>query len=91
MTAPTRPVRSYTRELVHGTVSGYTYRGCRCELCLEANRGYRGTKPRAEYLAGLPEPQHGTESRYKNCDCRCDECRAASARARRARRKRAAA
>lgn len=74
------------KSLPHGTVSGYINWACRCEECRQASRDYYGHKPMAEHLAEV-EAQHGTESRYKRCDC--DECRAASAAARRARRRNA--
>jgi hypothetical protein len=79
-------MRTYNRHLVHGTLSGYLYRGCRCERCRQANRDYYGQKPLAEHLAAI-EPPHGTESRYSapRC-CRCTACRAAATAARARRR-----
>lgn len=67
----------------HGTQGGYTNRGCRCDLCTEANRlaGERqrrrnGARPMGEYLADVTH--HGW-SRYKKGGCRCAICKAAAA------------
>ena len=76
--------RPYRRELVHGTVQGYIYRGCRCEECRQAQRDYYGNRPMAEYLAEVAA-QHGTERKYR-LGCRCDECREGANAARRRRR-----
>jgi hypothetical protein len=88
----------------HGTHTGYHNHGCRCEPCREACRVYnrerainkyqrewrhrtgRG-RPLAAYRAEV-EPEHGTESRYVNRGCRCDDCMDAAKDAR-ARRRRA--
>lgn len=34
------------KPLNHGTRSAYSYSGCRCELCKEANRTYSRERPR---------------------------------------------
>lgn len=65
----------------HGTLTRYTYHGCRCELCLDATRTYyksRGRKGRSmeQYLTEVL--CHGI-SAYKKRGCRCDVCRAAAA------------
>ncbi len=85
---PTRPRTrmTYNRTIVHGTVSGYIYRGCRCELCIQARRDYYGHKPLDVYNAER-EAKHGTEARYTAPhNCRCDECKKAANEARRLRR-----
>lgn len=83
---PQGPRRSYNRKVVHGTVQGYGYWKCRCELCRQANRDYYGTKfSMEEYKAQFPLV-HGTEKGYQR-GCRCDECRSASTKARQRRRK----
>ena len=35
------PNEQRRRELVHGTLSGYCYRGCRCQQCREAGMAYQ--------------------------------------------------
>lgn len=72
----------------HGSVSGYTYHGCRCTECRSgwsaANLASRQRRAENE----KPENIHGTANGYNNYKCRCDECRrawAARAREQRAR------
>ncbi len=74
--------RAYNRELVHGTVSGYIYRACRCEECLQAVRDYYGHKPLAVQRAETRK-SHGSRAEYQR-GCRCDECRAHQTAVRRA-------
>lgn len=84
----------------HGTADMYNNHGCRCKRCRKAwrewCRDYRHrtgrAQPRAAYLAdvaakALNQP-HGTESKYVNQGCRCDECTKAATDARYARRTR---
>jgi hypothetical protein len=78
------------KEPAHGSVPGYQ-RGCRCERCQEAWRGYHSAlrahrrERRTEDADGnLVAPEHlahGTESTYINHLCRCPECKAAHVRA----------
>ena len=64
-----------------GTTRGYR-RGCRCDECRRANteymRRYRGSVPRAEYLANVAgaetSTEHGTVGRYWRHGCRCEVC-----------------
>lgn len=78
----------------HGTLTRYTYHGCRCRICKDAQRDYyrdlTGARSMDEYLADV-EPPHGSEGRYtsRRWRCRCEECREA-ARVARARRRAAA-
>lgn len=46
-------------------------RGCKCELCREANRKHRRTH------FGKEPRQHGTASAYMNYGCRCEDCKRA--------------
>jgi hypothetical protein len=81
--------------MTHGKASSYK-NGCRCDACREANRDWQRaymhrtgrSRPRAVYIAErrANPPPHGTESRYTDRRCRCDECKRASATARRERR-----
>lgn len=67
----------------HGTVSGYTYHGCRCVQCRGgwSTANLESRRRRAENEK--PENIHGTANGYNNYKCRCNECRAAwAARAR---------
>jgi hypothetical protein len=65
----------------HGTVSGYTNHGCRCDRCSQAqsDRGRlrRRGSTSGEYVPG-PDAEHGIRREYLR-GCRCDECRAANA------------
>jgi hypothetical protein len=81
----------------HGTDNGYRNLGCRCDECRKAtaiaqlaymHRSGR-SRPWDMYMAerrAQEPPPHGTESRYSNQGCRCDECKEASRLAKRARR-----
>lgn len=75
----------------HGTVDGYTNRGCRCGECCRVHTDYNRAARAARISKPLPDHvPHGSTSTYSNWACRCDECRAANAaasRARQARRK----
>jgi hypothetical protein len=61
----------------HGSVSGYTYHGCRCDVC---RAGWSAANLRSRQLRAtrrVPDHLHGTENGYNNYKCRCDACRAA--------------
>ena len=63
----------------HG-LSGYTKGGCRCDMCRGANKAYHAgwvAQKRAEMLAGLVQPEHGTQATYSVYRCRCEACRSA--------------
>lgn len=65
-------------ELVHGKLSTYTNKGCRCEDCKAAAREYRqGLPKKPKKPRQRKEPEHGTYSRYTNHKCRCEACKAA--------------
>lgn len=61
----------------HGKTSTYG-KGCRCDLCREANR-LKVCRTRAA-LKERPfdEIPHGTWSGYTNYSCRCPDCRRAN-------------
>ena len=69
--------------MTHGTLSGYTNQGCRCEECREARRiygqeyYYRVTRPRRPPTNRTA--RHGSRSMYTNQGCRCTDCRKANA------------
>lgn len=76
-----------------GSGNGYTYHGCRCGLCTEANarRASRRRHEREQMTKDPTDPRHGKLSFYTNFGCRCDRCReAASEKAAAARRKESA-
>lgn len=57
--------------------SSYIHRGCRCDVCTDAQNRYQRDLGRslAERLArGEVSPPHGTLSTYSNYRCRCDAC-----------------
>ena len=54
--------------LVHNR-TGYV-RGCRCHVCIRANRDYQRWYAKADLPSEVP---HGTVARYRR-GCRCDEC-----------------
>ena len=67
----------------HGTVHGYVNRGCRCELCTQANTEYRQKFNLVRRLArgGSLYPRgkkpHGTYAKYKS-GCHCEQCKKAN-------------
>lgn len=70
----------------HGTRSGYSNYGCKCDPCREAERDYRRSYTR-QYTGTGPVPEgvrHGTRYAYKRYGCRCEECKAADVQANRA-------
>lgn len=67
---------------LHGTPSRYS-RGCRCELCSQANAS-RAAEMRQRGLPAPDDPRHGTRSGYINWGCRCEACRRAGSEANRA-------
>lgn len=56
----------------HGTTNGYTSKGCRCDLCLDAVRAYK-KRFKSQPITGT-EPWHGTVTGYTSRGCRCDLC-----------------
>lgn len=68
----------------HGTLAGYNYHACRCDLCREEFRVY--SKARRHLRAALldaDDPRHGSYMTYRNWMCRCGPCsRAHSAKCR---------
>lgn len=63
-------VHTRTASPEHGTRYRYL-RGCRCDDCRAAVRGYRAL------LTERGPSQHGTASAYCNYGCRCKECKEA--------------
>lgn len=68
------------KDFRHGTRSGYSYHGCRCDECTAASKAYSRSrqelKPRKPPREPMPIP-HGTESGYGHHKCRCDDCKSA--------------
>jgi hypothetical protein len=67
----------------HGTISGYYWRGCRCEICeafaVEKRRLEREQKAAARALLPPKPPlqiRHGTTTAYCHHACRCEICKA---------------
>lgn len=58
----------------HGTIAGYTFHGCRCDLCRAENSRRVADWRRRRH--GKP-PKHGTLNGYQNYGCRCEPCRTA--------------
>lgn len=71
------PKRCQRSPIPHGTATGYTNRGCRCEPCRVAVREYRKQLNAAR--PGIPNHKHGTLTAYKSLGCRCADCRQAVA------------
>jgi hypothetical protein len=67
--------------ITHGTATGYTHHGCRCEACTTANTE-RAQQQRAARYARREEAdfKHGL-SGYSNWGCRCQVCRQAQSKA----------
>ena len=70
--------------ITHGTESGYSWHGCRCDEC-RAGRAARVRERKAGILRAerkpqpkRPLPDHGSTGRYAR-GCRCDKCRFANA------------
>lgn len=55
--------------------SGYN-RGCRCGVCVEANRAHQ--RELRQRYKGLEPPSHGTNYAYVAYSCRCEFCRSAN-------------
>lgn len=62
----------------HGTATGYTSYGCRCDRC----SGARKAQVARRYAKGLSpgDRRHGTAAAYEGWGCRCEKCREAEAR-----------
>ena len=60
--------RYSTRVIRHGTETGYTHQGCRCDDCRTASADARRRRRLTPNVA-----RHGSEG-YRN-GCRCDVCR----------------
>ena len=73
----------------HGTATGYSNWGCRCEPCGEAQAGpadlYRARRKEAGAPCGCDgadcrlapaSARHGTTNGRTNWNCRCERCRA---------------
>lgn len=79
-----------TRPITHGTESGYSYHGCRCEQCRAGRasraRAYNAASPKPRKRRKPTEIKHGTLNAYNNRGCRCEPCRAAGSDYRRKRR-----
>jgi hypothetical protein len=53
-------------------------RGCRCDICREANCARSLRERRARYEMGPPAHVHGTYNGYMEWGCRCRECKDAN-------------
>jgi len=63
----------------HGTLTGYTGKGCRCPLCKKARAKYQ--REHVKILLERPIPatvKHGTLNAYINYSCSCRDCKAAN-------------
>lgn len=60
----------------HGTILSYQ-RGCTCELCREANSQLARVSRERRIEKGIPDHLHGTDTGYRNWQCKCDPCKAA--------------
>src|ERR1043166_3390219 len=71
----------------HGTISGFTNWGCRCERCEAVGPPYTRKQLRRWHKRVLREVRngtreikhHGTQYAYMTYGCRCDRCKAAHA------------
>jgi hypothetical protein len=67
----------------HGA-SAYRNHACRCEVCATGHRERMADNKRrrrqarvfinGQWIAPLPDEQHGRYSTYTNHSCRCDRC-----------------
>ena len=55
--------------IAHGTATGYTYHGCRCNRCKHANN-----ERHLKQIKKDRELEHGTANTYQNYGCRCELC-----------------
>jgi len=63
--------------LIHGTVEGYKWGGCRCDPCRVAAVDWQRAVRRRQRELGAENPDaipHGSVTGYKNWWCRCEEC-----------------
>lgn len=71
-------IRPGDGDLRHGTLAGYNYHACRCELCREEFSVYsRARRHLRSSLLAADDPRHGMYTTYRNWMCRCDPCTAA--------------
>jgi hypothetical protein len=71
-------------DIVHGTMSSYNNRACRCGECSDAQRRYHKEWREARlasreqvdgrWIAPLPDERHGKPGTYSNYGCRCRKC-----------------
>jgi len=75
--------RGRRTEQRHGTLLEYQHYGCRCVLCVEANRKYQRDNPRPSregqrqrtiQARQIRKSTHGTMHMYKYEKCRCELC-----------------
>jgi hypothetical protein len=58
----------------HGR-SAYVGRGCRCDICRDANKDYQARlRQRLRERVTGDESWHGTVGGYTNHGCRCEPC-----------------
>lgn len=60
------------RDPRHGTPGGYSYHGCRCDVCRIAHAERQRVRSR-ELVASAGREEHGT-SRLYHAGCRCTSC-----------------
>jgi len=58
------------KEFKRGTRNGYSYHGCRCTECTEANANY---KRKYSMVLAADDPRHGSHWGYQT-GCRCQAC-----------------
>jgi hypothetical protein len=62
----------------HGTMLSYQ-RGCVCGLCREANSKSAKESRVRRVERGIPDHLHGTDTGYRNWQCKCSPCKEAGA------------
>lgn len=67
-----------TPEHLHGTLSGYTNHGCRCDTCRAASTQYRARRRAEAATEPIWDGVHGTLNGYQNYSCRCNACTSAA-------------
>lgn len=69
---------SRLKPVAHGTMLSYQ-RGCTCGLCREANSKSARESRERRLAKGIPAHLHGTDTGYRNWQCKCVPCKEAGA------------